>query len=920
MAEPGHEPTATTFLSSIAARLAAARAAFVDPASAPTPSSSTALVKIRTPHVARTGPIVTPVAATPEKRVTGFNAGLPQSALQDPNNPIATGAIPLRGESPSDYVRNGTAVRRLGFEQHPVVQACVRAIVDIASAVPLQVYKKKPAKKSSAFSDDIEVMTSDHPLQQLLDAPNSFLSAMRFRAFMIIHYVIYGNSFTYLERPLPSNGANTQAQGYIPPAPLSLRIVQPEDVYTVYVNAKGYPLWYLWRDTLGYPHTSPVQDLLHIRDLNARGFVFGYPRAAAALSDIIGDNEASEFVRQMVTNSGQAGVWLLANSETTVEEAQKVESQLYEQFITRGQRGRIKVLGGITDVKAVAFSLRDLEFPDLRAIAREDICAAFGVDPRMIGIGSAVKDGGLSGVQYVEARVRLVKHTIEPIMQAVESEMNLWLAPEFGDVYIRFNPDALAQLTEDKQATSTRVLAEMEKGARTVEETREALDLPPEFDDDDLLATAMGIQIVPVAVALQPPTPEVELNPDGTPKLDADGNTIPKTPTAPGATAAPADDSALTAEDEGTTSTAPKKTTSEKDLQATSGTDPNDPGNTPKINDGNKDPEPKKRAERAVMPASRVLVRGVVLTESQRVMLWQQFDVRAMKDESVYRRQAMILFGEERANANRVFDHQGAGLGEDPTDEQTKAAVKGAQRQLRRMYLPDGEVHQRWVDKFHPLIGETYGKGAQQVIDGVNKNRSSRAKPKKDDNTAAPTGGKTILFDWHLQNPAAQAAVRERATRLAKYVGKTTGQIISDAIEVGLRDSMSVKQIAKLVDQTAFGTGASYRSVMIARTETVGALNQGEFDTATETQVIAGKEWLTQGDDRVRDSHYDCEAEGMIALDDQFESNGLLRPGDPAGDAEDVINCRCTLLYYDELDEGASSIENAGGAQAEVAP
>ena len=49
------------------------------------------------------------------------------------------------------------------------------------------------------------------------------------------------------------------------------------------------------------------------------------------------------------------------------------------------------------------------------------------------------------------------------------------------------------------------------------------------------------------------------------------------------------------------------------------------------------------------------------------------------------------------------------------------------------------------------------------------------------------------------------------------------------------------------------------------------------------------------GDERLRDSHYLCEAQGAIPVDQPFQ-NGLRYPGDPDGDASEVVNCRCRLV------------------------
>jgi DNA topoisomerase-1 len=55
------------------------------------------------------------------------------------------------------------------------------------------------------------------------------------------------------------------------------------------------------------------------------------------------------------------------------------------------------------------------------------------------------------------------------------------------------------------------------------------------------------------------------------------------------------------------------------------------------------------------------------------------------------------------------------------------------------------------------------------------------------------------------------------------------------------------------------------------------------------------KAWMTVGDDKVRPSHTECEAQGEVALGGKF-SNGLLYPGDPSGGPEETCNCRCWLV------------------------
>lgn len=63
---------------------------------------------------------------------------------------------------------------------------------------------------------------------------------------------------------------------------------------------------------------------------------------------------------------------------------------------------------------------------------------------------------------------------------------------------------------------------------------------------------------------------------------------------------------------------------------------------------------------------------------------------------------------------------------------------------------------------------------------------------------------------------------------------------------------------------------------------------------AKEKGADVVKQWDSTLDSRTRESHVAMDGE-IAELDDTF-SNGLEYPGDPSGDAEEVINCRCALL------------------------
>jgi HK97 family phage portal protein len=98
----------------------------------------------------------------------------------------------------------------------------------------------------------------------------------------------------------------------------------------------------------------------------------------------------------------------------------------------------------------------------------------------------------------------------------------------------------------------------------------------------------------------------------------------------------------------------------------------------------------------------------------------------------------------------------------------------------------------------------------------------------------------------------------------------------------------------------------AHRRMAIARTETVRAANAGSFHLLGEWGAPM-KEWLDTPDQRTRDSHRDAGRRyqeggdpGPIPFDQPFMVNGhaMMYPHDPAGPAEETVQCRCTVAPF----------------------
>jgi hypothetical protein len=90
------------------------------------------------------------------------------------------------------------------------------------------------------------------------------------------------------------------------------------------------------------------------------------------------------------------------------------------------------------------------------------------------------------------------------------------------------------------------------------------------------------------------------------------------------------------------------------------------------------------------------------------------------------------------------------------------------------------------------------------------------------------------------------------------------------------------------------------RGETIARTEAIASLNQSRteamrqaIDTGAIRREDVRRTWIATKDNRTRDEHRAMDGE-TVGLEEPF-SNGLMYPGDPAGAAASVINCRCYM-------------------------
>lgn len=145
---------------------------------------------------------------------------------------------------------------------------------------------------------------------------------------------------------------------------------------------------------------------------------------------------------------------------------------------------------------------------------------------------------------------------------------------------------------------------------------------------------------------------------------------------------------------------------------------------------------------------------------------------------------------------------------------------------------------------------------------------------------------------------------------LSEVVNRLTGvpdevfQLVTRELEIGINSGDSIPQLRDRVDQVLSMTATprwENRATVIARTETIGALNAARKDSfdifAEDTGAELEKMWLATDDRRTRPTHNIADNQRQ-PLTSPFIVGGfpMMFPGDPTGPPQETIQCRCTMI------------------------
>jgi HK97 family phage portal protein len=170
---------------------------------------------------------------------------------------------------------------------------------------------------------------------------------------------------------------------------------------------------------------------------------------------------------------------------------------------------------------------------------------------------------------------------------------------------------------------------------------------------------------------------------------------------------------------------------------------------------------------------------------------------------------------------------------------------------------------------FQPVAQKLYTEGGKATMDGL-------AQPQKAQKSA----------EDFFADPALLRAIDDRVELFANSVTDTTYEVLKKTIREGVKNGDSIDVIGRKIREY-FTDMEVKRAKTIARTETGFILSKATNDAYLQSNIVTGKEWITVGDEKVRDEH--VENDGVIVPKGGAFPNGEEYP------AHRSINCRCVL-------------------------
>lgn len=658
------------------------------------------------------------------------------------------------------------------YADQPWVYSCIRIIQTKAAGVPLKVYKVTDGKK---------VEVPDHPLKQLLDSVNPQMDGYGLRDATHGFKELGGNAFWLLDRMVGGR-------------PTEIYPLNPAHLKPVITKEKGLVKW---EHNINGVHIQflDLEEVLHFKYWNPLDPFWGQAPLSAGRDASDMSQNADVFNATFFKNSAEAGGFLTTDKPLNDDAITRIKTAWAQNHQGARKAHRIEILHGGMDWKSTTMSHKDMMFPDLKRMSREDVLTCFTMPPIMVGV---FDEANYSNAK--EQRRIFWLDCIVPRLKAIESVINERLAKPYDDVVVEHDLSEIEELKEDAKVKAERDHIHTSAGIRTINEVRADMNLPA-VPWGDTWNAPFGLAPIDQDRGVPPGGEEEEEEEEEEPEEDEPESETEDKPEksitiTPEPTPAAAEDGGKLRRDSHWLNFKVLTETLERRWHPTL--------------KGLFSDQEKEVIANLREAGWESVTRQAKLNKGDKSVIKQSIDV--------------ILF--DRSNARKQFRTRGSKLMEFTLVAKAKEALKDA----------------------------------------------------------------GLEIDFNMHDPAVTTWIQNKAFKFADVINQHTEEALRAELTEAIQLGETIDEVSDRIARV-FDIARGSRTKMIARTEVISAANEGAYAAYDQSGVVSEVEWVSSRDSLVREEH---QIDGEVAPLNAKFSNGLKYPGDPEGEASNVINCRCT--------------------------
>jgi HK97 family phage portal protein len=304
---------------------------------------------------------------------------------------------------------------------------------------------------------------TDTPAAKLFDQPGGMTSGYDLWYETCSWWSMEGEAFWYF------------GDGYVCGMPEQLVVMNPRHMQHV-VSGGKIVKWYYTGDEKYNPFFILPDEIVHFRKWNPWNVWRGVCPLVSLAMELEQDILAGRQNTGLLKEGGIPKGLLKTDQIISESEADELERR-WERKYGNKSKCKVAIIGKGTKYQKLTFSPDELQLFDTKKWNLYTLLAKYGIPPRVANIQDS--KSSLSGTDTKEQHAAFWKYTLIPLLQEYERITDVQF---FGRLKLsehgRFNLSAIPELQESEDAQSSRDIAEIEAGLKTINDVLKERGVP----------------------------------------------------------------------------------------------------------------------------------------------------------------------------------------------------------------------------------------------------------------------------------------------------------------------------------------------------------------------------------------------------------------------------------------------------------